>query len=129
MGFVVGDGAIIHCAFGDAPIPLDVIPMTPVMVEGVPAATILDMIPLVNIATFGMCNTPSNPEVAAATAAALGALVPMPCVPVVVDPWLPGAPTVLANGMPLCTEESICMCAWGGLIEVVEPGNFSVLTE
>jgi hypothetical protein len=36
---------------------------------------------------------------------------------------------VLANGMPLCTEESVCMCAWGGVIEVVEPGNFTVMAE
>ncbi|MDR2437860.1 MAG: DUF4280 domain-containing protein, partial [Planctomycetaceae bacterium] len=42
--------------------------------------------PIVNLATFGMCSSPANPAVAAATAAALGVLTPMPCIPVTVAP-------------------------------------------
>ena len=40
-----------------------------------PAANIMDHVPMVNIMPFGMCITPSNPAVAAATAAALGVLI------------------------------------------------------
>jgi PAB1-binding protein PBP1 len=116
---------MIECAFGVAPAPLSVDP-TGVTAGGLPAATIMDMAPMVNIPTFGMCSAPSNPEVAAATAAALGVLTPMPCVPVTVAPWAPGAVTVTIDGMPALTNDSICECAWGGVITIEEPGQFMV---
>ena len=37
---------------------------------------------------------------AAATAAALGVLTPMPCIPVTAAPWMPGVPQVLIGNMP-----------------------------
>ncbi|MDR1268431.1 MAG: DUF4280 domain-containing protein, partial [Planctomycetaceae bacterium] len=58
-------------------------------------ATILDNKPIVNLATFGVCSSLANPMVAVATAAALGVLTPMPCIPATVAPWAPGSPTVL----------------------------------
>ena len=60
----------------------------------------MDNKPFVNILPFGMCMSLANPMVAAATAAALGALTPMPCIPVTPAPWVPGSPTVLVGGMP-----------------------------
>jgi hypothetical protein len=88
------------------------------MAGDMPACTIMDFVPMDNIPTFGMCITESNPEVAAATAAALGVLTPMPCVPVTVAPWAPGAPNVLVGDMPALTEDSVCMCMWGGEISI-----------
>ncbi len=38
--------------------------------------------PFVSIMPFAMCTSPANPTVAAATAAAMGVLTPMPCIPV-----------------------------------------------
>ena len=71
MGIQVAAGANLQCSFGVAPGVLTVLPVNRVM-TGAPAANIMDHIPMVNIAPFGMCNCPANPMVAAATAAALG---------------------------------------------------------
>lgn len=115
MPELVVEGALIKCAFGVAPMPLSVMPPTPMTVNGLPVATIENMVPMVNIPPFGMCTTPSNPEVAAA----LGA--PMPCVPVVVAPWAPGSEVDLIDGVPALVMGSTCMCTWGGVIEIMEP--------
>lgn len=119
--------AQVKCSFGVAPVPLVVAPEgAPVTAGGMAAATIMDFAPMENIPPFGMCSSLSNPEVAAATTAALGVLTPMPCVPVTAAPWAPGSPTVLINDMPALTSDSICMCAWGGEISVVMPGQETV---
>ena len=70
-----------------------------------------------------MCITPSNPAVASATAAALGVLTPMPCVPVIPAPWVVGSPTVLLGNMPALNNTSTLMCAWGGVITITVPGQ------
>jgi Domain of unknown function (DUF4280) len=111
------------CSFGISPAPLNVLPLRRVLIEGKPAATIEDMVPLLNIPPFGMCTSLSNPTVAAATAAALGVLTPMPCVPVPVGPWEPPVPTTLIGGAPAVCSGAICNCAWGGIINVTFPGS------
>jgi len=90
MGQQVCMGAMMQCSFGMAPSSLCVLPTKMVMTSKMPAATIMDHIPLVNVLPFSMCTSPANPMVAAATAAALGVLTPMPCIPVTTAPWLPG---------------------------------------
>jgi hypothetical protein len=127
MGELVVEGALIKCAFGMVPMPLNVIPPTQVLADGLPVATIAHVIPMVNILPFGLCMSPANPEVIAETAAALGVPTPAPCIPITVDPWVPGAPTILVDGVPALTQESFCMCAWAGLIEILEPGQITVL--
>lgn len=119
----VVNGAMLLCSFGAAPAALIVLPVNMTTVGGLPAATIMDFAPIVNIPTFGMCNTVSNPTVAAATAAALGVLTPMPCVPVTAAPWVPGAPPVLINNLPALDTTSKCMCSWGGVITITVPGQ------
>ena len=74
-------GATLQCSFGAAPTVLNVLPQNRTLTSGMPAANIMDHIPLLNIPTFGLCQSPANPVVAAATAAALGVLTPMPCIP------------------------------------------------
>lgn len=123
----VSMGAMMQCAFGAAPSSLVVLPANRVLAEGPPAANIMDHKPMVNIMPFGMCSSPSNPTVAAATAAALGVLTPMPCIPLTPAPWTPGAATVLIAGMPALDNISKCMCQWGGVISIVQPGTVKTM--
>ena len=111
-------GAMLKCSFGMLPCPLVVLPTNRVLIENLPAATIMDHKPILNIATFGMCTTQSNPAVLAATTAALGTPTPAPCVPVTTLPWVTGSPTVLIGNMPALNNTSKCMCAWGGVISI-----------
>ena len=119
----VAMGAMMTCSFGAAPSSLVVLPANKVLAEGPPAATIMDHVPLVNILPFGVCSSPANPVVIAATAAALGVLTPMPCVPATPAPWVPGAPTVLIANMPALDNVSKCMCLWGGVIAFTSAGT------
>jgi len=118
-------GALLQCTFGVAPSPLTVLPTNKVLASA-PAATIMDHIPMVNIMPFGMCSSPANPMVAAATAAALGVLTPMPCIPATAAPWIPGSPTVLIGDMPALNNTCKCMCNWAGVISVTMPGQMQV---
>jgi Domain of unknown function (DUF4280) len=119
-------GAMLQCSFGMAPSSLIVIPKGTPVLTGTPAATIMDFAPIVNILPFGMCSSLANPMVAAATTAALGVLTPMPCIPVTVAPWAPGAIKVKINGFPALPSTAICNCAWGGIIKINAPGQFKV---
>jgi uncharacterized Zn-binding protein involved in type VI secretion len=119
--------AQLMCSFGAAPAVLNVLPMARVMIEGKPAAAITDSIPMVNVPTFGMCMSPSNPTVAAATAAALGVLTPMPCVPVT-TPWVPGAARTMIGGKPALTLGSTCNCSWAGIIQITSPGAVQTMS-
>ena len=115
-------GAMMKCSFGVAPSTLMPTPKT-VITSNMMAANIMDHIPIMNIPPFGMCNSPSNPMVAAATAAALGVLTPMPCVPATPAPWVPGAPTVLLCNAPALNNTSTLNCIWGGVITFANPGQ------
>ncbi len=126
MALQAAMGATLKCSFGLAPGVLMVLPVNRVL-TGTPAANIMDHMPMVNVLPFGMCNCPANPMVAAATAAALGVLVPMPCIPMTMAPWMPGASTVLIGGMPSLQSSSKLMCQWGGIIQILVPGQFTVM--
>ena len=51
----------------------------------------------------------------------------MPCTPVIPAPWTPGSPTVMVQGRPALTNTSTCLCAYGGLITIAMPGQFTAL--
>jgi hypothetical protein len=120
-------GATMMCTMGMAPSSLVVLPTNMVMTDEMPDANIMDNIPMVNIMPFGMCMSPANPMVAAATAAAMGVLTPMPCIPATVAPWVPGAPTVMLANMPTLDNTSTLMCMWAGVISFVMPGEMTVM--
>ncbi|HSS01098.1 MAG TPA: PAAR-like protein, partial [Kofleriaceae bacterium] len=62
-----------------------------------------------------------------ATAAALGVLTPMPCVPVTTTPWVPGSPKLINGGMPAVDSNCKLICNWGGVIQVLNPGQTAVI--
>ncbi len=126
MGQQVCMGAMMQCSFGMAPSSLMVLPTNRVMTNSVPDANIMDHIPMVNILPFGMCQSPSNPAVAAATAAAFGVLTPMPCIPVTASPWVPGSPTVAIGNMPALNNSCKLMCSYGGVIQINFAGQVTV---
>lgn len=126
MGLLVCGGAVLSCSFGMAPSVLNVLPAARVMTS-MALASIMDQVPMVNILPFGMCSSPANPMVAAATAAALGVLTPMPCIPVTAGPWVPGKPAVLIGGKPALDNSCKLMCSYGGVIQVNQPGQFTIM--
>jgi hypothetical protein len=120
-------GAMMQCTFGMAPSSLVVLPTNKVFTNQMPDANIMDHIPMTNIMPFGVCQSLANPTVAAATAAALGVLTPMPCIPNTPAPWVPGAPTVLLGNMPTLDNVSQLMCMWAGVITFTNAGEETVM--
>ncbi len=126
MPKAVSMGAQLQCSMGTAPASLIVLPINKTTSSFMPVATVNDIIPIVNIPTFGMCQSLSNPTVASATSAALGVLTPMPCIPVIAGPWSPGsANTTLVSGKAL-TEDSKCTCTWAGSISINSAGQTKI---
>ncbi len=126
MALLVTQGAMMTCTFGAAPASFVALPKNKTMGDNKPAANIGDNVPMLNIPAFGVCSSLANPQVAAATAAAMGALTPMPCMPVVAAPWMPGSPKVTIAGMPALTDACKCLCNWGGQIAFTVAGQFKV---
>lgn len=120
MGQLVVMGATLQCSFGKVPASLIVTPENLTNGNKVPAATIMDNIPMKNILPFGMCTAPTNPAYIAAGG------IPVPCVPVVPAPWLPGSPTVLIKGKPALNNSCKAMCTWAGVISILVPGQFTI---
>lgn len=116
---------MLQCNQGMAPSSLMVMDASRPMVGGMLQATIMDFAPMTNVMPFGMCRSMANPQVAAATAAAMGVLTPMPCAPVIVSPWSPSG-KVMIGGMPSLMNNSKCMCAWGGQISINNAGQTQV---
>ena len=123
---IVIQGTLLKCEFGNAPTPIMVLPdkkvnsMTPVAVKS-------DHIPLVNILPFGMCSNPANPMVIAATAAALGMLTPVPCIPCTAQDWSQPCRKVKIHGKEAINMDSKLQCLYGGNIKVVAPVQPTVL--
>ena len=120
-------GATLRCSFGMTPSELVVLPLHRVLTNERPDANIGDHTPLVNILPFGMCLSVANPEAEAATAAALGVPMPVPCIPATPMPWISEASTVLLDGLPSLSSDSKLMCLRGGVITFVQPVEKSVI--
>lgn len=126
MGLCLCTGGMLKCPFGSAPAPFSALPTPRVTLSGMPAGVMTDMAPIANIPPFGMCSSPANPAVAAATAAALGTLTPMPCVPAPAGTWVGSSVDVMIGGTPAITNNSKLMCAWGGEVAPQFAGQAAV---
>src|SRR5437899_1131580 len=126
MAKLVVNGAMCQCSMGVAPSSLSVLPINMTDGGSVPAATIQDFKPNVNIMPFGMCQSLANPQVASATSAAMGVLTPQPCVPMTTAPWTPGASKTMINNQPALTDSSTCTCNWAGTISITNPGQQTI---
>jgi len=42
------------------------------------------------------------------------------------SPWLIGNPKILVENFPALTSDSKLMCAWGGIIQIISPGQFKI---
>ncbi len=126
MPKLVVQGAMLACSMGNAPSQLSVLPVNMVQGDSANAANIQDMKPNVNIAPFGMCMSMSNPQVAAATSAAMGVLTPQPCMPMTTAPWTPGSTSVTIGGQPAVSDSCQLACMWGGQIQVQSAGTTDV---
>ena len=115
-------GALMRCTMGLAPASFQASPKT-ALVAGLPAGTVMDHVPFVNIVPFGLCRSIANPAVAAATSAAAGVLTPMPCAPATPSPWTPGAATVQMAGAPALADTDTLHCLWAGTISILSPGQ------
>lgn len=113
-----GDKIVCPFAMGGTA-ALGVNPSRKVFLQNKPMANIMDFQPMVDIPSFGMCSTLSNPAVAAATSAAMGVLTPQPCVPVITGPWAVGKFDVLVEGFPALLITDKVTCAWGGVISFI----------
>lgn len=128
MAQAVVTGATMTCSFGTTPSTLQATSNLTVLMEGKPACVIGDAAPMVNVGSFGMCTSLANPQVAAATAAAMGVLTPQPCIPSVAGSWIPAQTTVLVGGQPCLNQACSCVCSFAGTIKIVNPGQFKVST-
>lgn len=124
MSIIVNTGSMMKCSFGQLPCVFNASPGT--VLAKTPVGTIFD-ISITNIATFGMCTSLSNPMVASATAAALGALTPMPCIPLITNAWISSAPNVLIKNAPVLTNDAKTMCGYGGVISFMNVAQNTVM--
>jgi hypothetical protein len=119
MPRVVCTGATLQCSFGTTP---STFAASGVQASaGGPVGVVTDAA-LANVPSFGLCVSLANPQVAAATAAALGTLTPQLCQPVL-SPWSPGSAQVTVGEAATLDDSSQCMCAWVGVVTVSAAGQ------
>lgn len=123
----VAHTAQCKCTMGAAPAPLKILPANRVLCGTLPAATVNDIIPFMNVTPFGTCKSLANPITAALTAANLGRLTPGACIPLLAGPWSPGAPTVTINGMKALDNTSKGKCSFGGQVSIIFPAQIPTM--
>jgi hypothetical protein len=115
---LIVQGAQLKCSIGIAPSTFSVSPSHDVAGDARERQQRRRLYPDANVASLGMCQSMSNPQVSAATSAALGVLTPQPCQPVLAQAWSPGSTSVTAADRPALHDGCTCACQWGRTISV-----------
>lgn len=115
---VIGELNMVMCTFGTGPGMLLALPTSLTFINGMPLATIMDMAPIVNLPPFPTCVSPAPSPIPPVK----------PCIPSVAGPWIPGVPNVLAGGLPALDNLSKAICSRGGIINIMIPGQFQVIS-
>ncbi|MEG2104791.1 MAG: DUF4280 domain-containing protein [Oscillospiraceae bacterium] len=116
----VVSGATIACSNGTTPGQL--MSQSAIKIGGAPALTTKDITPITNVSPCGNCTSLTFPATASATAAALGVLTPMPCIPAPLSIWTCSG-TPLVGGSPGLSTAGNLKCAYGGIISIVDSGQ------
>lgn len=119
----VCNGAQMQCSMGTATTMLTVLPDRKILLDGQPMANIMDFKSMTNISPFGLCTSLANPVVAAATAAHLGVLTPMPCIPNTTAPWQNGKNELSLKNAPALCKDCTLQCAYMGNITIIDSGQ------
>lgn len=74
---------------------------------------------------FGKCHSLHNPKVQFILLVKNGPFTPQPCMPVPQSTWSPGAPVELVGNPPAAAlgTSSVIVCAFGGVISIVDKGK------
>lgn len=126
MSLLICSGAGLQCSCGLSVSTMNVTPEKGVLASS-PIACLNDNVAFKNIMPFGMCNSLANPQVAAATSAALGVLTPQPCTPMIAGPWAPASTSVFLGSTPAITTGSQLLCSYGGIIKLISPGQTNLM--
>lgn len=123
MDSYVVEGATLKCSFGDSSSKLMIPVKHEVYINNKTQGNMMDYIPMVNITPFGLCSSPTNPAVIAATAASFGKPQKVPCIPAIAAPWMCCKNDVLITNFPAILKSSKLMCMWCGVITVEDDGQ------
>lgn len=123
MPLLVNAKAVLFCDKGSAPARL-ISPKALTRGRGPDGLNnVLDMPTMATSSFFGACGSPGNPQTAALSAASQGVFTPGGCIPQPVGAWVPGSPGKMIDGAPALTSDSKCLCAFGGVISIIEAGT------
>lgn len=119
--------ALTKCMWGVAPSVYLTLPIHREITFIMPAATMLDTFPFLNMMPFILCQSKANPMVIAIMIASLGSVQVAPCIPMTFIPWVPPVPTVLIDNMPAINNNAKAMCLWAGQIQIMFPGQVTTM--
>ncbi|BAU27216.1 uncharacterized protein DUF4280 [Aneurinibacillus soli] len=98
-------GAVLCCTMGSTPSQFQLPCSYGLYIKGKPQMSIMDYQPHVNVLPFGIC--------------AKG----MPCSPSLFMPWINGISNKSVGDFPSLSNQSITLCASGGIIQIQEDGQ------
>ncbi|ODN42564.1 PAAR-like protein [Piscirickettsia litoralis] len=116
----IASGATVKCDKGLAEMPLNIIPLGKEYGPGKSMTVMLNVIPYLNIPSFGSCMSSSNP-----LAIANFGILPTTCIPLV-TPFFPTAVLTKVLDIPVATDKSECYCIFSALsskLTVADPGQ------